>query len=125
MNATTPTRVTYLDKELVASQAFHTLGVGTTTLVVTYGQEQIAVEFVVSEVADQEANKMWGQVVSSDRLQIHLVNFRQLMPSRVLGPSELGTMAGRPATIVVEVTGVKNTPCKHIAYSLYLGVANG
>ena len=60
MNATT--RITYLKNELIASQSFHTLGVGTTTLEVTYGQEQIAVEFVVSEVENQEANKMWGQV---------------------------------------------------------------
>ena len=122
---TATTRVSYLDKELIASQTFHTLGVGTTTLEITYGQEQIFVEFVVSEVADQEANKMWGQVVASDRLQIHLVNFRQLLPAQVLGPSELGTIANRPATIVVEITGVKNTPCKRIAYSLYLGGANG
>lgn len=119
------TRVSYLDKELIASQTFHTLGVGTTTLEVTYGQEQIFVEFVVSEVADQETNKMWGQVVASDRLQIHLVNFRQLLPAQVLGPSELGTIANRPVTIVVEITGVKNAPCKRIAYSLYLGGANG
>lgn len=124
MTATT-TRITYLDKELIASQTFHTLGIGTTTLTVTYGQEQIFVEFVVSEVADQEANKMWGQVVASDRLQIHLVNFRQLLPSQVLVSSDLGTISDRPVTIVVEVTGVKNTPCKQIAYSLYLGGASG
>lgn len=123
MKATT--RITYLDKELIASESFHTLGIGTTTLVIAYGDEQISVEFVVSEVADQESNKMWGQVVSTDRIQIHLVNFRLLMPSQVLGPSELGTMAGRPVTIAVEVMGVKNSPCKRISYSLYLGGANG
>lgn len=123
MNATT--RITHLKDELIASQAFHTLGVGTTTLEVIYGQEQIAVEFVVSEVENQEANKMWGQVVSTDRMQIHLVNFRQLMPFQVLGPFNFGTMAGRPLTIVVQVTGVKNTACKFIAYSLYMGATNG
>ncbi len=123
MDATT--RITYQDKELIASQTFHTLGVGTTTLTVTYGGEQIAVDFVVSEVTNEEPNRMWGQVVSSDRIQIDLVNFRQIMPAQVLGPFEVGTMAGRPITIFVGVTGVKNTPCKHIAYSLYLGGANG
>ena len=115
----------YLDKELIAAESFHTLGVGTTTLTITYGQEQISIEFVVSEVPDQESNKMWGQVVTSDLLQIHLVNFRRLMASQVLGPSELGTMAGRPLTIAVEVTGVKDSPCKRITYSLYMGGANG
>jgi hypothetical protein len=119
------TKVTYLDKELVASQLFHTLGIGTTTLEITYGQERIFVEFVISEVDDQETNKMWGQVVASDRLQIHLKNFRQLLPSQVLGPSDLGTILNRPVTIIVEVTGVKNTSCKQIAYSLYLGGASG
>ncbi|MFA6053263.1 MAG: DUF6864 domain-containing function [Methylobacter sp.] len=123
MNATT--RITYLKNELIASQSFHTLGIGTTTLEVIYGQEQIAVEFIVSEMENQEANKMWGQVVSTDRMQIHLVNFRQLMPSKVLGPFDLGTMAGRSMTIVVQVTGVKNTACKFITYSLYMGAENG
>ncbi len=115
MKATT--RITYLDKELIASESFHTLGVGTTTLAIAYGDEIISVEFVVSEVEEQESNMMWGQVVTSDRIQIHLVNFRQLIPSKVLGPSELGTMAGRPVTIVVGVMGVRNSPCKSIAYS--------
>jgi len=119
------TRITYLKSELIASQSFHTLGVGTTELKVTYGDEEIIVEFVVSEVENQEMNKMWGQIVSSDRMQIHLVNFRQLMPSQVIGPFDLGTMAGRPLTIIVEVTGVKNTACKFITYSLYMGAMNG
>lgn len=123
MNATT--RITYLKNELIASQSFHALGVGTTTLEIIYGQEQIAVDFVVSEVENQEANKMWGQVVSTDRMQINLVNFRQILPPKVLGPFDLGTMAGRPLTIVVQVTGVKNTACKFIAYSLYMGAING
>ena len=123
MQATT--RIVYLDKELIASQAFHTLGPGTTTLAVTYGQEQVTVEFVVSQTEDLEVNKMWGEVVSTDRLQVHIVNFRQLVPSQVLGPFELGTMAARPLTLVVEVSGVKNTPCKYVSYSLYLGGANG
>lgn len=123
MNATT--RIRYLKNELIASQSFHALGVGTTTLEIIYGQEQIAVDFVVSEVENQEANKMWGQIVSTDRMQIHLVNFRQILPPQVLGPFDLGTMASRPLTIVVQVTGVKNTACKFIAYSLYMGAING
>lgn len=123
MNITS--KITYLDKEMIASQSFHTLGVGTTTLTITYGQEKIAIEFVVSEAANQEANKMWGQVVSLDRLQIHLVNIRQVLPGKVLGPFDLGTMAGRPLVIVVEVTAIKGTPCKHVAYSLYMGGGNG
>lgn len=122
MNATT--RITYLKNELIASQSFHILGVGTTTLEIIYEQEQIAVEFVVSEVENEEANKMWGQVVSNDRMQIHLINFRRLMFSQVLGPFDLGTMAGRPLTIVVGVTGVKGTACKFITYSLYMGAMN-
>ena len=122
---TTNTRVTYLDKELVASGAFHTLGVGTTTLHIEHAGESIEVEFVVSEVNNEPPNKMWAQVVSTDRLQIHLVNFWQLMPSQTLGPAELGTLAGRPLTFVCEATGVKNTPSKHIGYSVYLGGTNG
>lgn len=123
MQATT--RIIYLDKELIASQAFHTLGLGTTTLSVMYGEETISLEFVVAQIENMETNKMWGEVVSTDRLQVHIVNFRQLMPSQVLGPFDLGTMAGRAITLVVEVTGVKNTPCKYISYSLYAGGANG
>jgi hypothetical protein len=48
MRATTS--VKYLDKELIASDAFHTLGVGMTTLRVDYGNEAIEIEFVVSSV---------------------------------------------------------------------------
>jgi len=108
----------HVHKERADRQSvFPYIGFETTTLEIIYEQEQIAVEFVVSEVENQEANKMWGQVVSTDRMQIHLVNFRQLMPSQVLGPFDLGTMAGRPLTIVVQVTGIKNTACKFIAYS--------
>lgn len=122
---TTSTRVTYLDKELVASGAFHTLGVGTTTLRIEYDGEAVEVEFVVSETDNEPPNRMWAQVVSRDRLQIHLINFRQLMPSQTLGPADLGTLAGRALTFVCEATGVKNTPSKHIGYSVYLGGANG
>jgi hypothetical protein len=82
MNATT--KITYLNNELIANQSFHALGVGTTTLDVTYGQEKITVEFVISEDISQDNNRMWGQVVSIDRVQIYLVNFRQLLPSRAL-----------------------------------------
>lgn len=72
MKATTT--VTYLDKELIASDSFHTLGVGTTTLGIAYGEEKIFIEFVVSEGVNQESNKMWGQIVNSDRLQVHILN---------------------------------------------------
>jgi len=123
MNATT--RITYLKNELIASQSFHTLGVGTTSLEVTYGQEQIIVEFIVSEDKNQEANKVWGQIVSTDRLQIYIVNLRRLAPSQAIGPFELGTMAGRPLTLIVEFIGVKDTACKLITYSLYMGAMNG
>jgi hypothetical protein len=122
---TTNTRVTYLDKELVAAGSFHTLGVGTTTLRIEHNAEFIEIEFVVSEAEGQPVNKMWAQVVSTDRMQVHLVNFRQLMPSQTLGPAELGTLGGRPFTLVCEATGVKDTPSKHIGYSVYLGSARG
>ncbi len=122
MNATT--KITYLNNELIANQSFHTLGVGTTTLDVNYGQEKITVEFVISDDISQDKNKMWGQVVSIDRVQIYLVNCRQLLPSQVLGPFDLGTMANRPLTIIVEVRGVKNTSCKLVTYSLYMGAIN-
>ena len=121
----TKTQVTYLDKELVASGAFHTLGVGTTKLRIEHGGESIEIEIVVSTAEGQPINKMWAQVVSSDRLQVHLMNFHQLVPSQTLGPAELGTFGGRPVTFVFEATGVKNTPSKHIGYSVYLGGLNG
>jgi hypothetical protein len=119
------TSVRYLDKTLVASDSFHTLGVGTTTLRVEYEGEAIEIEFVVSAVEGQPVNQMWAQVVSSDRLQVHLVNFHQIMPSQTLGPKELGLLAGRQVILILEATGVKGTPSKHISYSLYLGEANG
>lgn len=119
------TTVTYLDQELIASGSFHTLGVGTTTLAVRYGGESISVDFVVSESQLQESNKIWGQVVSTDRLQIHILNFKQVLGPPALGPLDVGTMAGRPLSLVVVVTGVKGSECKHIAYSLYMGGQNG
>ena len=121
----TTSTVTYLDKELISSNSFHTLGAGTTTVTIAYGEEKIFIEFIVSEVENQESNKMWGQVISSDRLQVHLLNFRQLIPTQPLGPFELGVMGGRPLTIVVEATGVRNTPCKHVSYTLYMGGVSG
>lgn len=123
MRATTSVR--YLNKELVASDAFHTLGVGTTTIRIEYGGEAIEVEVVVSTAEGKPVNQMWAQVVSTDRVQLHLVNFHQLVPSQTLGPVDLGTLSGRAATLVVEATGVKGTPSKHIGYSLYLEVTNG
>lgn len=119
------TTVTYLGQELIASGSFHTLGVGTTTLSIQYADESISVEFVVSESPLQESNKIWGQVVSSDRIQIHILNFRQLLGPPALGPLDVGTMAGRPLRLVVVVSGVKGSECKHITYSLYMGGQNG
>lgn len=119
------TTVTYLDQELIASGSFHTLAVGSTTLKISYGGESISVDFVVSESPLQERNKIWGQVVSTDRLQIHILNFKQVMAPPALGPIDVGTMAGRPLSLVVVVTGIKGSECKHIAYSLYMGGLNG
>ena len=118
------TIVTYLDKELISSESFYTLGIGTTTLEVSYGNEKIAIEFVVAEAADQPANKVWLEVVRSDRLQVHIQNFRQLMPAQLLGPVELGSMAQRPLILALAVTAAKPSPCKHISYSLYMGGKN-
>ena len=119
------TTVTYLDQELISSGSFHTLAVGPTTLKISYGGESISVDFIVSESPLQERNKIWGQVVSTDRLQIHILNFKQIMAPPALGPIDVGTMAGRPLSLVVVVTGVKDSECKHIAYSLYMGGFNG
>jgi hypothetical protein len=119
------TLITYLKQELIASQAFHTLGLGTTTLSVTYDTEQIAIEFIVAQIDSMEINKMWAEIVTTDRLQVHIVNFRQLLPSQVLGPFELGAIGGKQLTLVLEVTGVKDTPCKYISYSLYMEATNG
>lgn len=117
--------VKYLDKELIDAQTFHTLGYGTTTISIKYGQEQITVDFIVSETPSSEANLMWGQIVSVDRLQVHLVNLRQKLPPKMLGPTELGTMGGRPLIIIVTVTSTSVAQCKYISYSLYMGDMNG
>lgn len=118
------TIVTYLDKELISSESFHTLGIGTTTLDVLYGNERITIEFVVAEAAELPVNKMWLEVVRYDRIQVHIQNFRQLMPAQLLGPVELGSMAQRPLILVLAVTAAKPSPCKHISYSLYMGGSN-
>jgi hypothetical protein len=120
------TDVVYLDYELVASESFYTLGPGTTILTIHHGDDRISIEFVISETDGSEANKMWAQVVSIDRVQVHVLNLRQIAPPQIIGPADLGFIGGRPIKIVLGVSGLggKNQLCKHVSYSLYVGKQN-
>jgi len=114
------------DNELIASDSFHTIGLGTTTITVEYGGEIIYIDLVIRETGDGTVNKpVVGKVISTDRFQVDIENLRQVMPPMTIGPVELGDLTGRIMTLILEIQAIQKTQSKRISYSLYLGGAHG
>jgi len=112
--------VTYNDKRLIASGTFFTLGEGETNLLLEYKGDNIKFVFDVVNDESEHKNLISSRVDLPDTLKITIQNYRMVMGNAVLGPIEVGEIAGHAFFMLLSVRGAKSDGSKSITYSLYI-----
>ncbi|MDH5711933.1 MAG: hypothetical protein OEZ15_09755 [Gammaproteobacteria bacterium] len=112
--------ITYQNKRLIASGTFFTFGEGETTLLLEYKNDYIKFVFDILNDESEHKNVISSRVVLPDTLRVTIQNYRMVMGNAVVGPTELGEMAGTSVFMLLSVRGAKSDGSKGITYSIYV-----
>lgn len=112
--------VTYQNKLLIASGMFFTFGEGETNLLLEYKGDRLKFVFDVVNDESENRNSISSQIALPDTLKVTIRNYRMVMGNAVLGPVELGEIAGESCFMLLTVRGAKSDGSKSITYSIYV-----
>lgn len=112
--------ISYQNKRLIASGTFFTFGEGETNLLLEYKDDSIRFVFDVVNDESEHRNAISSRIALPDTLKVTIRNYRMVMGNAVVGPVELGVIAGESIFMLLTVRGAKSDGSKSITYSIYV-----